>query len=745
MKIKNFYILIFHIFVLYISFSSAEIECDIIQNYIKAISNNASFRCDAENNIQSIIIKDSTMTQENFNYLLSFSNLRSIEFQSVVINSQLPVNIDILTNLEQLVIENCGIVGEIPVTINNLVNLKYINLSNNHIKGPLPDMSKLNNLIELEAPNNEISGEIPESLSLLSNLRILSLGNNKLSGAIPSSIGNMKSLEFLSFANNTLSGSIPSSIENLSNLGSINLSENQLTGSISNSFSKLNNVFAIYLNSNKFSGEIPEFLGNLLYLTSLNLSDNNFSGVIPDSLKNLSSVSVLLLNNNPMLQGEISNSSTLMNCNYENTQLCFTVDGYYCKGNAPKCTNTTQLSKDGKCGEGFGICQIGQCCSKDGICGTSDDFCDTNNGCQADFGKCVILSEFKSTITTSFEPTSINNNEINISFSEETYSNNLYSTINNDNTATETINNNNIATEAINNNNTVTPTINNNNMATSTMNNNDTSIGNINNNSTEIATSNNITTSTINNYSTNIEIINNNSIDKATLNAETDKNATLLSTITFSSRASNKVTIKKTMTKTKERETKTNNNSDISNSISEATSLLKIKGRCGKGYGKCLNDECCSKYGWCGKGNIYCYEGCQLKFGYCNTDSKFSTKTANNISITLNNNSLKSSPTLTSQGRCGSKYGQCSKGLCCSKHGWCGKNEDYCGIGCQKVFGNCSNEKVTEKNVIKKRCGEEHGKCENSQCCSKHGFCGTTKLYCSLSSGCQIAFGKCNK
>jgi len=56
MKIKNFYILIFHIFVLYISFSSAEIECDIIQNYIKAISNNASFRCDAENNIQSMLV-----------------------------------------------------------------------------------------------------------------------------------------------------------------------------------------------------------------------------------------------------------------------------------------------------------------------------------------------------------------------------------------------------------------------------------------------------------------------------------------------------------------------------------------------------------------------------------------------------------------------------------------------------------------------------------------------------------------
>ena len=44
------------------------------------------------------------------------------------------------------------------------------------------------------------------------------------------------------------------------------------------------------------------------------------------------------------------------------------------------------------------------------------------------------------------------------------------------------------------------------------------------------------------------------------------------------------------------------------------------------------------------------------------------------------------------------------------------------------------------------RCGKEFGnkKCPNNQCCSTHGWCGTTNDYCAKKN-CQTSFGKCNK
>ena len=57
-------------------------------------------------------------------------------------------------------------------------------------------------------------------------------------------------------------------------------------------------------------------------------------------------------------------------------------------------------------------------------------------------------------------------------------------------------------------------------------------------------------------------------------------------------------------------------------------SPVATKDRCGEEYGKCDADECCSKYGWCGITDEHCGNGCQSKFGTCNSvkpspDDKF--------------------------------------------------------------------------------------------------------------------------
>jgi len=93
-------------------------------------------------------------------------------------------------------------------------------------------------------------------------------------------------------------------------------------------------------------------------------------------------------------------------------------------------------------------------------------------------------------------------------------------------------------------------------------------------------------------------------------------------------------------------------------------------GRCGEGFGKCPNGQCCGKSGYCGVIDNYCLvaKGCQSGYGSC-----FDIK-------------------LTVDGSCGSTSGRCPIGYCCSKYGWCGKSSSYCGAGCQSPFGFCNQE-----------------------------------------------------
>jgi len=158
---------------------------------------------------------------------------------------------------------------------------------------------------------------------------------------------------------------------------------------------------------------------------------------------------------------------------------------------------------------------------------------------------------------------------------------------------------------------------------------------------------------------------------------------------------------------------------------SSAPSLpTSTNGKCGSKDGKCPNNECCSKYGYCGTSDKYCGTGCQSEFGQCGTSSAPSLPTSTN-------------------GRCGSKDGKCPNNECCSKYGYCGRSEKHCGTGCQSEFGQCGTSSTPSlPTSTNGRCGSKDGKCPKNQCCSKYGYCGTSDKYCG--NGCQSEFGKCN-
>ncbi|MBA0819515.1 hypothetical protein Gohar_028179, partial [Gossypium harknessii] len=100
--------------------------------------------------------------------------------------------------------------GNLAPTIGNLTNLQLVNLQNNNISGNIPsELVKLSKLKTLDLSNNRFNGQIPGTLSHLKSLQYLRLNNNSLSGAIPSPLANMTQLTFLDLSFNNLNGPVP--------------------------------------------------------------------------------------------------------------------------------------------------------------------------------------------------------------------------------------------------------------------------------------------------------------------------------------------------------------------------------------------------------------------------------------------------------------------------------------------------------------------------------------------------------
>jgi len=68
---------------------------------------------------------------------------------------------------------------------------------------------------------------------------------------------------------------------------------------------------------------------------------------------------------------------------------------------------------------------------------------------------------------------------------------------------------------------------------------------------------------------------------------------------------------------------------------------------------------------------------------------------------------ISSAAASSADGKCGGSYGSCPEGTCCSKFGYCGTTKDHCGAGCQSKYGYClntskSSNKAAKKTTVKK-------------------------------------------
>lgn len=156
------------------------------------------------------------------------TNLKSIIFSSIGMDTVIPTEIVSLINLEQFFIISCGsFYGGIPSGLASLTKLTGITISRSQkIKGTIPaSLGQLINLKSIYLETIGLVGTIPTELGKLNKLESLNLNYNDLDGTIPTQIGKLINLKDMQLYDNKLIGSLPSSICAVTTLTYLAISE----------------------------------------------------------------------------------------------------------------------------------------------------------------------------------------------------------------------------------------------------------------------------------------------------------------------------------------------------------------------------------------------------------------------------------------------------------------------------------------------------------------------------------------
>lgn len=189
--------------------------------------------------------------------------------------------------------------------LDQLPDLALFHANSNNFSGPVPDLTVLPFLYELDLSNNNHSGAFPAALLPLANLsfldirfnrfvgtvapaifslglEVLFLNNNLFNQPLPETLGSSP-VEYLTLAYNGFTGPIPPSIGNMSStLLEVLFLGNKLSGCLPVEIGLLGNVTVFDAGDNYLTGNIPWAFGCLRKVEQLNLAKNLLYGEVPD-------------------------------------------------------------------------------------------------------------------------------------------------------------------------------------------------------------------------------------------------------------------------------------------------------------------------------------------------------------------------------------------------------------------------------------------------------------------------------
>ncbi|KAL1319447.1 hypothetical protein AAHE18_15G279500 [Arachis hypogaea] len=251
------------------------------------------------------------------------SNLVELYLDSSLLEGSTPAtsnHFDItMQSLERLYISHDQITARDFKSFANICTLSSLSVFDSNLTEDLESILHnlsagcvTHSLQELYLGYNQITGTIPDDLSIFPFLKKLSLFKNQLRGKIPDNIRLPSQLKALYIIWNSIEGGIPKSFGNICSLESLDLSYNKMTGELPVAIQHLSgcarySLQHLYLQNNQFNGTLPDISSIFPSLITLSLSQNKLNGKVPEDIRFPSQLKTLMMNSNS-LEGVITES-----------------------------------------------------------------------------------------------------------------------------------------------------------------------------------------------------------------------------------------------------------------------------------------------------------------------------------------------------------------------------------------------------------------------------------------------------
>ncbi|XVF61435.1 hypothetical protein PTKIN_Ptkin08bG0129200 [Pterospermum kingtungense] len=246
------------------------------------------------------LLEDFDVSTNNFNGVLPPFLCYKKKLQRIVIfknrlSGNIPKSYGECEKLNYVRMGENSLSGIVPAKFWGLPLLEFLELQNNNFEGPIsPLISAAQHLIDIRIFGNNFSGKIPVEICQLENLTGINMSKNRFSSKLPFCITHLK-LQKLDLHDNELTGEIPGSVSSWFELTDLNLARNRFSGEIPAALGSLPSLTYLDLSGNLLSGKIPEDLTKLK-LNQFNLSNNKLNGVVPSGFNHEFFVSGLLGN-----------------------------------------------------------------------------------------------------------------------------------------------------------------------------------------------------------------------------------------------------------------------------------------------------------------------------------------------------------------------------------------------------------------------------------------------------------------
>lgn len=193
------------------------------------------------------------VTRNEVGRVISLASPRVIPLlaeETLNVNRTIPPQLRFLKSLLVLNLSQCCMQGTIPEEIGELQTLQNLHLAYNFLEGPIPEsFAGLVNLRVLDLGNNRLSGRLDTAFLMISCV-FMYLNNNHFSGELSASIGNMRRLQRLAIQENEITGELPETIVELPVIEMLQLSNNKLDG-LTSSLTLPPSLRWMYLSHNK--------------------------------------------------------------------------------------------------------------------------------------------------------------------------------------------------------------------------------------------------------------------------------------------------------------------------------------------------------------------------------------------------------------------------------------------------------------------------------------------------------------